>query len=65
MSRFSIRPAHPAGHNREEFSRLYTETSQDLLAFLLRRCSTADDAADCLAETYRIAWEKRSRLPRR
>jgi RNA polymerase sigma-70 factor, ECF subfamily len=31
--------------------------------FLLRRCATAEDAADCLAETYRIAWEKRNRIP--
>jgi RNA polymerase sigma factor (sigma-70 family) len=42
---------------------LYEETSQDLLAFLLRRCRTTDDAADCLSETYRIAWEKHDRIP--
>lgn len=47
----------------ERFNRLYADTSADLLAFLLRRCPTADDAADCLADTYRIAWEKRTRLP--
>lgn len=53
----------PAREEAEQFNRLYDETSQDLLAFLLRRCATADDAADCLAETYRVAWEKRRRRP--
>ncbi len=45
------------------FSYLYRETSEALFAFLLRRCLTASDAADCMAETYRIAWEKRDRMP--
>jgi RNA polymerase sigma factor (sigma-70 family) len=47
----------------ERFNRLYQDTSRDLLAFLLRRCLSAEDAADCLAETFRIAWEKRDRIP--
>ncbi len=47
----------------DQFGRLYEDTSQDLLAFLLRRCRTAEDAADCLAESYRIAWETRTRIP--
>jgi RNA polymerase sigma-70 factor, ECF subfamily len=63
MNGFFMRGSRPAGEEREQFSQLYDETSHDLLAFLLRRCSTAEEAADCLAETYRIAWEKRSRLP--
>jgi RNA polymerase sigma-70 factor (ECF subfamily) len=53
----------PSVDDTERFSHLYADTSTDLLAFLLRRCPTADDAADCLAETYRIAWEKRGRIP--
>jgi RNA polymerase sigma-70 factor (ECF subfamily) len=57
------RPGRPSSDDGERLSRLYTDTSTDLLAFLLRRCPTAEDAADCLAETYRIAWEKRSRIP--
>jgi RNA polymerase sigma factor (sigma-70 family) len=65
MSRFIMRPGRQARDDGELFTRLYGETSQDLLAFLLRRCSTADEAADCLAETYRIAWETRSRIPAR
>jgi RNA polymerase sigma factor (sigma-70 family) len=45
------------------FATLYAETSADVLAFLLRRCPTPEDAADCLAETYLVAWEKRHRVP--
>ena len=63
MSDFFMRAGRPTSDDGEQFTRLYDETSQDLLAFLLRRCSTADEAADCLAETYRIAWEKRNRIP--
>jgi RNA polymerase sigma-70 factor (ECF subfamily) len=44
-------------------SALYRETHVDVLAFLLRRCATAEDAADCLAETYLVAWEKRDQIP--
>ena len=47
----------------ERLTRLYQQTREDLLAFIARRCATAEDAADCLAETYRVAWEKRTRLP--
>jgi RNA polymerase sigma factor (sigma-70 family) len=65
MSGFFTRAGRPAREDDEQFSRLYHETSRDLLAFLMRRCSTAEEAADCLAETYRIAWEKRDRLPDR
>jgi RNA polymerase sigma-70 factor (ECF subfamily) len=46
-----------------DFSALYDQTNADLLAFLLRRCPTAEDAADCLAETYLVAWRKRDRIP--
>jgi RNA polymerase sigma-70 factor (ECF subfamily) len=52
-----------ADDDSEQFSRLYEETCRDLFAFLLRRCRTADAAADCLAESYRIAWEKRDHVP--
>jgi RNA polymerase sigma-70 factor, ECF subfamily len=47
----------------ETFSELYRRTHVDLLAFLLRRCSSAEDAADCLAETYLVAWKKRDQMP--
>jgi RNA polymerase sigma factor (sigma-70 family) len=63
MSGSFMRAGRPTPDDSERFSRLYDETSLDLLAFVLRRCSTAEEAADCLAETYRIAWEKRNRTP--
>ena len=47
----------------ETFSELYRRTYVDVLAFLLRRCSSAEDAADCLAETYLLAWKKRDEMP--
>ncbi len=45
------------------FTQLYHETARDILAYLLRRCATAEDAADALAETYATAWVKRDRIP--
>jgi RNA polymerase sigma-70 factor, ECF subfamily len=51
------------GADSTDFSALYDQTNADLLAFLLRRCSTPEDAADCLAETYLVAWSKRDRIP--
>ncbi|HLY48107.1 MAG TPA: RNA polymerase sigma factor [Solirubrobacteraceae bacterium] len=47
----------------DDFSALFRATSRDILAFLLRRCPIAEDAADCLAETYLVAWEKRRQMP--
>lgn len=47
----------------ETFSELYRRTRVDVLAFLLRRCPSAEDAADCLAETYLVAWQKREQMP--
>ena len=63
MSGLFKRPGRASSADDERFTRLYEDTSRDLLAFLLRRCATAEDAADCLAEAYRIAWEKRTRIP--
>ena len=63
MNGFFMRASGPRRDDGEQFSQLYAQTSKDLLAFLLRRSSTAEEAADCLAETYRIAWEKRGRMP--
>jgi RNA polymerase sigma-70 factor, ECF subfamily len=57
------RPLQRTRDTEEWFSQLYQQTNQDLLAFLLRRCANTEDAADCLAETYRITWEKRDHVP--
>lgn len=47
----------------ETFSELYRRTHVDVLAFLLRRCASPEDAADCLAESYLVAWQKREQMP--
>ena len=51
------------GLDRAGFGALYQQTRTDVQAYLLRRCATAEDAADCLAETYMVAWERRDRIP--
>jgi RNA polymerase sigma factor (sigma-70 family) len=45
------------------FERVFCETRTGLLAYLLRRSPSPEDAADALAETYLIAWAKRDALP--
>ena len=46
-----------------DFSALYHATAADLLKFLVRRTRSPEDATDCLAETFLIAWNKRDELP--
>lgn len=55
--------AHSSEEPASGFSALYDATATDLLAFLLRRTRTPEDAADCLAETFLVAWDKRDKLP--
>ncbi len=43
---------------------LYRNSSVGLLAYLRRRCKTPEDAADCLAETFLVAWRKRAERPK-
>jgi RNA polymerase sigma-70 factor (ECF subfamily) len=54
----------PTEHPRETFEQLYRDTRTDLLAYTLRRSRNAEDAADVLAETYLIAWQKLDRVPK-
>jgi RNA polymerase sigma-70 factor, ECF subfamily len=61
MSRYN--EADDSSASSSGFSALYDATASDLLKFLLRRTQTPEDAADCLAETFLIAWDKRDRLP--
>src|SRR5277367_4902726 len=49
--------------NEERFNRLYRATSDDVLAYLMRRSRTPEDATDALAETYSAAWRKLDSLP--
>ena len=50
--------------HEQQFGRLYRETSNDVLAYLVRRSRTMEDAADALAETYAAAWRKLDSLPK-
>ena len=55
--------AHSHEESRAAFERLFRDTRGDLLAFIARR-SRSDDAADILAETYLIAWQKLDAIPK-
>ena len=48
---------------RTRFEQLFRETRTDLLAYLLRRSMSAEDAADALAQTYLVAWSKLDTVP--
>lgn len=48
---------------RRAFEELFFATREDLLAYLVRRTSRAEDAADALAETYLIAWRRLDAIP--
>jgi RNA polymerase sigma-70 factor (ECF subfamily) len=45
------------------FEQLFRQTRIDLLAYILRRSQSVEDAADVLAETYLIAWQKLDVIP--
>jgi RNA polymerase sigma-70 factor (ECF subfamily) len=48
---------------RAAFEQLFRDTRTDLLAYIMRRSPTAEDAADVLAETYLVAWRKLEAIP--
>jgi RNA polymerase sigma factor (sigma-70 family) len=48
---------------RAAFEQLFRETRTDLLAYVLRRSRSAEEAADTLAETYLVAWQKLDSIP--
>lgn len=47
----------------QRFNRVYRETRGEIMAYLLRRAHTVEDAADALSETYAAAWRKLDSLP--
>jgi RNA polymerase sigma-70 factor (ECF subfamily) len=49
--------------DEQRFTQLYRETRHDVLAYLVRRSRTTEDATDALAETYLVAWQKRDKVP--
>jgi RNA polymerase sigma-70 factor (ECF subfamily) len=53
----------PTSDQRRAFEELYRSTRMDLLAYLVRRSETAEDAADVFAETYLVAWRRLDAIP--
>ncbi|MFD1536744.1 RNA polymerase sigma factor [Nonomuraea guangzhouensis] len=49
--------------NRYRFSAMYRQTYEQLLGYAIRRCSSPEDAADVVAETYVIAWRRMAEFP--
>jgi RNA polymerase sigma-70 factor (ECF subfamily) len=44
-------------------SALYRDHAREILGYALRRCADPEDAADALAETFLVAWRRRSEIP--
>jgi RNA polymerase sigma factor (sigma-70 family) len=49
--------------DEDRFHDLYASTHSDLLAYVMRRAQTPEDAADTIAETYLTAWRALNKLP--
>ena len=47
----------------QRFNLLYRETRNEIMAYLVRRAHSTEDAADALSETYAAAWRKLDSLP--
>ncbi|KAB2349654.1 RNA polymerase sigma factor [Actinomadura rudentiformis] len=45
------------------FEAVYRQTYRPILGFVLRRCGSAEDAADIVAETFVTAWRRIDDLP--
>lgn len=49
--------------HRSRFEAVYRRTYEQILGYAVRRCSSPEDAADVVAETYVIAWRRIIELP--
>ena len=49
--------------SEEQLRRLYTVHGRPVLAYALRRTSSAEDAADAVAETFLVAWRRLDSIP--
>ncbi|MED7926872.1 sigma-70 family RNA polymerase sigma factor [Nonomuraea sp. LP-02] len=49
--------------DRSRFEAVYRRTYEQILGYAVRRCSSPEDAADVVAETYVIAWRRMTELP--
>jgi RNA polymerase sigma-70 factor (ECF subfamily) len=50
-------------HDEARFEELYAETRVPVLAYLLRRTASPEDAADLLADVYLVAWRRIGDVP--
>jgi RNA polymerase sigma-70 factor (ECF subfamily) len=48
---------------KARFEVLYTATYEPILGYVLRRCSSTDDAADLVAEVFTVAWRRLDDVP--
>lgn len=53
----------PGPDHHDRFRELYTRHFDALLVYALRRVSRPEDAADVVADTFLVAWRRRSHLP--
>lgn len=53
----------PGTDHHDRFRELYTRHFDALLGYALRRVSRPEDAADVVADTFLVAWRRRSTLP--
>jgi RNA polymerase sigma-70 factor (ECF subfamily) len=47
----------------ERFCALYDSTRPQIIAYVLRRTASREDAADIVAETYEVAWRRMDDIP--
>ncbi|MFJ8580357.1 RNA polymerase sigma factor [Micromonospora sp. NPDC093277] len=60
--RTAVRSATPEDR-RSRFETLYAAHYESIASYSARRCDTAEDAADVVAETFLIAWRRLDRVP--
>ncbi|MFV2177789.1 RNA polymerase sigma factor [Actinomadura sp. LOL_016] len=48
---------------KARFEAVYTASYEPILGYVLRRCSSPDDAADVVAEVFAVAWRRLDDLP--
>lgn len=56
-------PGRGAHDSEEQLRRLYALHGRPVLAYALRRTSSAEDAADAVAETFLVAWRRLDSIP--
>ncbi|UBU10289.1 RNA polymerase sigma factor [Nonomuraea gerenzanensis] len=49
--------------DRSRFEAVYRRTYEQILGYAVRRCSSPEDAADVVSETYATAWRRMTELP--